>query len=280
MARYEPFIPAKREEVPDYARAAFLQAQAENDRFANEQAQYENKVSGYGSLYRGVADSMPEGKNPLSEALRLGKAGVSKMKGMAGGGGGVPMPEPKPGGGMGPGPGPVNSALPGTGRANGGSLSKALREQPPMRSSQQPPRQSAPAPQPEPMPMPQQKPMDTGLDLNKAMSNPTPVPIPQQLPGGKNDGFNIPTGPGPQTSNVPPASELGGSNAAGGVISGLQTAANVAQQPTTQGKVKAGVGGIGMTGLTTAGPALAAAGPVGWAGLAGLAAMSLYGMLG
>jgi hypothetical protein len=261
MAYFDPFVPAKREEVPDYARAAFLQAQADNDKFEAEQRQHENRNAAVGSMYRGVADSMPEGKTPISEALRLGKAGLGKLKGM--GAGGVSSPQPGPNGGISPGPSPVSSALPGTSRAKGSPVAAALREQPPMRSSTPPPQATAP----KSTPMPQARPTETGGAWTPP-SQPTPPPVSNAL------------GNSPQASVAPASSAGGSSAAAGGIVGALNTAGNIAQQPTTQGKVKAGVGGVGMTGLSTAGPALAAAGPVGWAGLAGLAAMSLYGMLG
>jgi hypothetical protein len=282
---YPDFYAAKREDVPDYARAAYLESVQQQDAYAQKQKDKQAKWDGAGSLYRGMADSMPEGKTPISEALRMGKAGASKVAGMFGPQGGVPNPQASPGGGMGPGPGPVSSALPGTGRAKGTSIANQLRKQPapaPVQASTPPARQP-------------KTPVDvnsidflkgTGIDVQKAMPKPAPMAKPTSMP-------NPMLGPGGATGTaggtmgqglVPPvdsaAKTMSGTGAAtGGTVGALTTAANVATAPTTKGKVKAGVGGVGMTGLSTAGPALAAAGPVGWAGLAGLAAMSLYGML-
>jgi hypothetical protein len=256
MALYPDFYAAKRAEVPNMAYAAALQADANSTKDAENRQRYNDRNEGYGNLYQGVSDSMGEGKSPISEALRLGKAGINKMRG-------VNQPTSSPGrtemAGM---QGPAPSSSPGR-----SAIADQLRSQP------------APAPaQPSPPPQGSSSPgrsamaQGNGLNLQKAMQNPTPVPLPPKQLGN----------PSMSGRGGPPMASTGGPglNAGSGALSAAMGAANVMQQPTKGGKAKAGVGAVGSTGLATAGPALAAAGPVGWAGLAGLAAMSLYGMLG
>jgi hypothetical protein len=275
MARYPDFYAAKRQDVPDYARAAYLQATANSDKDEQNRQRYNDRNEGLGNLYQGVSDSMGEGKSPISEALRLGKAGLNKMRG-------TEQPMSSPGrtemAGM---QGPAPSSSPGR-----SAIADMLRSQP----APPPVRPSAP-PQGSSSPGRSAMAQGNGLNLQKAMQNPTPVPIPPKQMG--NPSMSGRGGP-PQASLPPVGSTNGmesvsntvtpasgpGLNAGSGALSALSTVANVATAPTQKDQIKAGVGGVGMTGLSTAGPALAAAGPVGWAGLAGLAAMSLYGMLG
>jgi hypothetical protein len=294
MALYPDFYAAKRQDVPDMARAAYLQANANSTRDEENRQRYNDRNEGLGTLYQGVADSMPEGKNPISEALRLGKAGFNKMRG-------VEQPMSSPGrtemAGM---QGPAPSSSPGR-----SAIADQLRSQP----APQPVRPSAPAPAPAPAPVQQGSSSPGRSPMAPGGGSAMPPKAPPMIQGGKGDGFSIPRGPGPQATNVPidkmidmqmagkgttsvpgmtasvggkppPPASGPGLNAGSGALSAAMGAANVMQQPTKGGKAKAGVGAVGSTGLATAGPALAAAGPVGWAGLAGLAAMSLYGMLG
>ena len=252
--RFPDFHAAKREEVPQYGAYELLRqrnqiAAAEEKRLSQQQ-----NMQNIETIYGGVSDSMGEDKSPISEALRMGKAGWNKMTGGGGPPPGAPTgapPQVSGGGGLRSGAGP--------GGPQQQQVSQALRQMPP-------PPQAAPNMTASKGPTDAMVTDMIGKQMQGVGTTATPNMTAQV--GGK-PAANAMTGA---------ASQMGGAavpaaGAVTGAIPGLL-------KGDPQSAAKGAIGGGASSTLMAAAPAMAAAGPVGWAGLAGLAALSLYGMLG
>jgi hypothetical protein len=270
--RFPDFIPAKRQESTDMARAAALQnygdMQAEQINTANR----EKMVSGPVDAYKGYVSITDT--NPLADAVRnFGKGGGDGTAG-----GGLNKMGPGSGGRGTTVPHPTGSGLPNTTQAvnqsasAGGGMPGGTANAPTFGMSGQE--------------------MLTGGGGNP-IALPTSTAVPQMA--GEQAASMLAPDAAVQATNsaATQAGTQGATEAAGkgmsplvgqigGPVLGAATSGYLeSQKPnTSDGKIAIKAGGGAASGsLMAFAPAMAAAGPVGWAGIAGLAALSLYGML-
>jgi hypothetical protein len=274
--KFPDFIPAKREDVPDYVRAEYLQAKANSEAAEQERLAKQDRANNIQAVGGGVMNAaqmdLGEGKTPLSMALRGIKnkmSGPSPDQGMGG-----DKLVGKPGASsstLGPVPSSASLQSPSymaSPQGQGMDIAGALRN--PAGDNWQTPGTRPPAPGPAPAPAPAGgggaggavPPAagggggtpdflgGTGLDATKAMSNPTPVAIPPKMPPTLPSGMQIPTGPGAQAATK-------------GVESAVQApvAANIASKGATEAVGK-GMGGaftqMGGAAVPGAGAAIGA----------------------
>jgi hypothetical protein len=268
--RFPDFIPAKRQESTDMARAAALQnygdMQAETLNAANREKQISGPVDAYKG-YVSITDT-----NPLADAVRnFGKGGgdgtagggLNKM-GPGSGGRGTTVPHP-PGSGLPNTTQAVNQSASAGGGMPGGTANAPTF----MQGGQE---------------------MLTGGG-GSPMAMPASTAVPQ-MAGEQAASMLADTGATAGVDAAAQGATQGATEAAGGMsplvgqiggpVLGAATSGYLeSQKPnTSDGKIAIKAGGGAASGsLMAFAPALAAAGPVGWAGIAGLAALSLYGML-
>jgi hypothetical protein len=315
--RFPDFVPAKREEVPDYISAAYLQARANNESAEQNRLAKQAKWKNFEALNTGVSNAMGPGKSPVGSVLRMGKDAWTKHKNtqspwvnpdgapksMSNGEipGGPPSKEVLMSDTYMPNKIDVKSAmtnpqrLPDPSSFNGGSrggsaMGNAVRSASPGTPAVTPAITPAATGVKEAAAMPDFL-KGTGIDVGKALGNIGGGGASPQAAAAATQGAEK------LVSNTvaPEIASKVGQEAVGKGLGGAFTAAGGAAVPgfgaamgaipaalrgDTYGAVKGGVGGAAGSTLMAAGPAMAAAGPVGWAGMAGLAALSLYGMLG
>jgi hypothetical protein len=318
--RFPDFVPAKREEVPDYISAAYLQSRADQEAAEQNRLNKQDKWKNFEALNTGVSDAMGPGKSPLGSVLRMGKDAWTKHqntqspwvnpdgapKSMSNGQipGGPPSKEVLMSDTYMPNRIDVKSAmtnpqrLPDPSSFNGGSrggsaMGDAVRSASPGTPAVTPAITPAITPAATGVKEAAALPdflKGTGIDVGKALGNIGGGAPPQAAAAATQGAEKLVSNavaPNIASKVVGDAAGkgLGGAFAAAGgaAVPGLGAAAGAipaALRGDMYGAVKGGVGGAAGSTLMAAGPAMAAAGPVGWAGMAGLAALSLYGMLG
>jgi hypothetical protein len=269
--RFPDFIPAKREDSTDLARAAAFQNYGDMQANQLNAENREKMISGPVDAYKGYVSITDT--NPLADAVRKwtggpagdGTAGgeLNKM-GPGSGGRGTTVPHPS------------GSGLPNTTEAVNQSASTGSM-----------PGGTANAPT---FMQGGQEMLTGGSGSPIAMPTSTAVP---QMAGEQAASMLADTGAAAGVDAASQAGTQGATEAAGkgmsplvgqigGPVLGAASAGYLeSQKPnTSDGKIAIKAGGGAASGsLMAFTPALAAAGPVGWAGIAGLAALSLYGML-
>jgi hypothetical protein len=310
--RFPDFVPAKREEVPDYISAAYLQSRADQEAAEQNRLNKQDKWKNFESINTGISDAMGPNKSPLGEVLRFGKdkwanhqnaklpakQGIdvqAAMNNPAGDNWQMPGTRARQPAGAPPPPTQTVSQPPPPAAAPPTSTGNAVRALP--KGNWQPPAGGSSPPNSVPMgkgPMPTPySPAPISNVLGKGgQAAATNVPIDKMINmqmGGKGVETAVSNAVAPEIASKvvgdAAGKGLGGAFAAAGgaAVPGLGAATGAipaALRGDIYGAVQGGVGGAAGSTLMAAGPAMAAAGPVGWAGMAGLAALSLYGMLG
>jgi hypothetical protein len=248
--RFPDFVPAKREEVPDYISAAYLQARADNEAAEQERLRKQDRAANIQAVGGGVMNAaqmdLGGGKTPLSMALRYGKEkwGGSGPAPDQGVGGDKMVGRPgAPSRTLGPVPSSASLQSPSymaSPQGQGMDVASALRN--PAGDNWQMPGTRPPAPGPAPsgggapptgggvVPEGVWKPPAGGSPLpavNK-LGTPKAAPsVPVKPPAMLPSGMQIPTGPGPQAATNVPIDKMIGMQMDG---IGSNTAANMTAQ--------------------------------------------------
>ena len=209
--RFPDFIPAKREEVPDYVRAEYLQSQADATAAAEARLRKQERAANIQAMGAGAMNvaslDIGDGKTPIGEIIRMGKE-------KWGGGSAAAQNPAAPGpGGISQGPAPVNSALPQGRGMQGGSPMPPQAPPAPQSAVANAVRGGGGAVTPTAAVPGEEILKGTNIDMGKVLGGgplesqvPKPPPTPAST-GGWRGGLNIPTG-GPQAATKVPIDKM------------------------------------------------------------------------